>query len=388
MSSASEPVLTGVTYWARDLGPYVWHDFDAERARADLRAVAASGLRALRTLLPWDVFMPSTARPDGAALRNFETLLAIADDVDVAVIPVLFAQTFGDCVFLPVYAIDVDAPRTGVRTVTGGVVQPGGPRDQYVDSRMLEAEVRWLEGMLDAFAGNPVIAMWDLGHDPATTVRPRRIEQLRQWTAAHASRIHEAGERCALTLGGTDITTARGVRLDVVAQSVDVLGMTIDSGALGLADSGLDAGAVAFLLQLGMRLAGDGAPVHAHVAPGDAGTAPDPEDLLRRFGGDVADRIAAIGCSGAHATHWSDCSERVDRLPPFDRHPELAHRGLVDVSGSPTAFGDGWLRATAAIGAAHPPRPWPDTIDSADYYANLPHSIADLYAAWQHLADE
>ncbi len=378
-------MLTGVTYWARDLGPYVWHDFDPERTRYDLRAIAASGLRTVRTLLSWDVFMPTVSRVNATALRDFETLLATAESLDLSVIPVLFAQTVGDCVMLPPYAIDVDAPWPGVRTVTGGVVQPGGPRDQYTDSRMAEAEQRWLEGMLAEFAGNRVVEMWDLGHDPATTVRPRRVEQLRAWTAAHAARIHDAGERCTLTLGAADITTARGVRLNVVAESVDVLGIAVDPAALAFARSELDAGAVSFLLQLGMRLAG-AVPLHAHVDCRD-GAIPD-ADTLRRFGGDVVDRTEAVGCEGVHALHWSDCAERIAGDPPFDRHADLARRGVVDTNGSPTAYGDGLLRAAAASGATQLPRPWPDSLDASDYYENLPHSIDDLYVAWQRLGDE
>ena len=385
MSSAREPVITGVTYWARDLGPYVWHDFDPERTRFDLRAIADSGLRTVRTLLSWDVFMPAVSRLEPSALRNFETFLATAESLDLSVIPVLFAQTIGDCVMLPAYAIDVGSPRPRVRAVTGGVVQPGGSRDQYTDSRMVEAEQRWLEGMLDAFAGNRVVAIWDLGHDPATTVRPRRIEELRAWTAAHAARIHDAGERCMLTLGAADITTARGVRFNVVAESVDALGIAAEPAAMAFAGSELDAGAVSFLLQLGMRLAGE-TRLHAHVDCRDGANAD--ADAMRRFGGDVVDRAEAVGCDGVHALHWSDCAERIAGDPPFDRHADLARRGVVDTNGSPTAYGDGLLRAAAATGEAQLPRPWPDSLDAADYYENLPHSIDDLYAAWQRLGAE
>ena len=100
MSPAGEPVLAGVTYWSRDLGPYVWHRFDPERVQHDLRAIADCGLSTVRTLLPWDVFMPAVARPDAAALRNLETLLTLAAAAGLRVIPVLFAQAVGDCVFL------------------------------------------------------------------------------------------------------------------------------------------------------------------------------------------------------------------------------------------------------------------------------------------------
>lgn len=382
----SEQVATGVTYWSRDVGPYVWHEFDAERTSHDLRAMANAGVRLVRTLLPWDVFMPAVARPDANALRNLEMLLTTAEQLEMRVIPVLFAQALGDCVALPAYAIDVDAARPGVRVVTGGVVQPGGPRDQYTDSRMIEAQLRWLEGVLNAFAGNPTIAMWDLGHDPATVMRPRRIDHLRSWCASMTAPLREAGERVTLTLGAGDITTARGVRLDAVASALDALGLAVDPLTLEFARGDTGARPVAFLAQLAMALAGPGAALHLHlgIAHNDE---PDAR-ALQRLTRDAVNRLVAVGCSGVHASAWSDCSERVARVPPFERAPDLARRGLIDAGLNPTAVGDAWLQVTATAGDAQPPVPWPQLIDSADYYANLPHSIDDLYAVWQADADD
>lgn len=389
MSTAGEQVITGVTYWSRDLGPYVWHQFDSDRVRHDLQAMADAGVQVVRTLLPWDVFMPAISQPDARALRNLETLLSAAEAVSIRVIPVLFAQAIGDCVFLPHYAIDVDAARPNVRAVSAGVVQPGGPRDQYTDPRMLEAEVRWLEGILGAFAGNPVVAMWDIGHDPAGVMRPRRIDHLRTWAAMLAGVIHEAGERCAATLGVADITTARGVRLDAVASSVDALGIAIDAGSLSFATPVPSAAAVAFVAQLALRLAGADVALHCHVvAAHGLDAAADAVAHAQRFGGDSVDRLIACGCVGVHAGAWSDCSERVEALAPFDRHPGLGLVGLLDTGGAPTPFGSAWLRAIANAGSTQPQQPWPASVDVADYYANLPHSIDDLFAAWAHVVDD
>ncbi|MBV8527728.1 MAG: hypothetical protein JOZ75_05390 [Candidatus Dormibacteraeota bacterium] len=389
MSPAGDAVLTGVTHWSRDLGPYVWHRFDRDRVQHDLQAIADAGVQTVRTLLPWDVFMPAITHPDDGALRNLETVLALSEAVGLRVVPVLFAQTLGDCVFLPHYAIDVDAARPGVRAVTDGVVQPGGPRDQYTDSRMIEAELRWLEAVLTAFAGNPVIAMWDLGHDPASVMRPRRIEQLRAWAAMLAGPVHDAGERCAVTLGVADITTARGVRLEAVASAVDALGLAVDAESLSFATPAPSAAAVTFVAQLALRLAAGDTPLHCHLSA-DHATDVEPEAIagVQRFAGDSVDRLVDAGCAGIHAGAWSECSERVYALAPFDRRPDLARRGLVDTAGTPTAFGAAWLRGAANAGSAQPPQPWPESLDVADYYANLPHSIDDLFAEWARVAGD
>ena len=389
MSPAGEPVLTGVTYWSRDLGPYVWHRFDAERVQHDLQAIADAGVGTVRTLLPWDVFMPAVSRPDAGAMRNLDTFLALAAAAQIRVIPVLFAQAVGDCVFLPHYAIDVGSARPNVRAVTAGVVQPGGPRDQYTDAQMVEAELRWLEGILTEFAGNPTVALWDLGHDPASVMRPRRIDELRAWAAMLAAVVHEAGERCMLTLGSADVTTARGVRLEAVAGSVDALAIAVDAESLSFASPLPSAAAVTFVAQLALRLAAVDTPLHCQLSlahADDAGAAAVAD--TQRFAGDSVDRLVAVGCAGIHAGAWSDCSERVDALAPFDRRADLSQRGVVDTGGTPTPFGAAWLRGVANAGSTQAPQPWPDGLDAADYYANLPHSIDDLFAEWARDADD
>ena len=377
IDAARGPVLAGVTYWSGELGPYVWHEYDAERVRQDMQAMSALGLHAVRTLLPWDVFVPSPSRVEPGCLRNLEAFLGAAEAASLRVIPVLFAQSVGDCIMLPPYAIDVGARRRGVRVVTAGVTQPGGPRDQYTDPRMLEAEMLWLDTMLDAFAGNPVVAMWDLGHDPGTMMRPRRINDMRTWAEMFATRVHDRGERCTLTLGGGDVTTARGVRLDAVSAAVDALGLAVDPAEGGF-------GRLAFLTQLAWALAGP-APPPLHVELGVTNAGGDDAGRPVR---DAVSALLEVGAAGIRAAAWSDCGERIATFPPFDRRPWLARRGLVSADGESTAYGDAWVASMRGEHERRPPQPWPDSIDSADYYANLPHSIDDLYAEWQRVAGD
>ena len=136
-----------MTLWSSEVGPYLWHEFDAVRTERELQRIAASGHAAVRTLLPWDAFMPTPRGVDDRRLRAFESFLAIAGRQSLAVVPVLFAQSLGGCIMLPAFAIDVNRKRPGVRVLTDAVVQPGGPRDQYTDQLMLEAALLWLEAV-------------------------------------------------------------------------------------------------------------------------------------------------------------------------------------------------------------------------------------------------
>ena len=328
-----QPVDFGVTYWSREVGPYVWHEYDAARTEGELRAIKSAGHQTVRTHLLWDAFMPTPARVEPARLGNFEHFLNMAMELSLHVVPVLFVQTLGGCVMLPSYAIDVDARRTGVRAVTDAVTQPGGPRYVYTDQLMLEVCVRWIDQMLGAFAGHPAISMWDIGHDPAGGVRPQRIEHLRSWVAMIAARLREREQRCMLSLSSDDLVIARAVRPAVVASLVDAVGLDLSGPALALAGGERDPAAATFLAQLCESLSGS-APLIAHVqraaspsAEAADDTASEDDALTRRFVAGAVDGLIDCGCIAVMAAMWSNPGPRATTVPPFDRRAAHARCG-------------------------------------------------------------
>jgi hypothetical protein len=396
-ATSRQAVDIGVTYWSREVGPYVWHEYDAARVESELRAIKSAGHGVVRTHLLWDAFMPTPERVEPARLRDFDRLLAVAADLALQVIPVLFLQTLGGCVMLPAYAIDVDARRPGLRVISGAVKQPGGPRYLYTDPLMLETCVRWIDDMLAAFAGHPTIAMWDLGHDPAGGVRPHRIEHVRSWVALLSGRIHDREERCMLTLSANDLVTARAMRPALVADLVDAVGVDLGGRALAQAGGIADPSSAAFLVQLAQSLAGD-APLIAHLGAhraddidaddSDADSADDTDASARRFAAAAVDALINLGCAGVFASMWSNPGPRAAAVPPFDNDMDLRALGVVDAAGSPTAFGSVWLEQTRRERERSDPAPWPKRLDVDDYYANLPESLHELRAAWERGSSE
>ncbi|MGA8636003.1 MAG: hypothetical protein WB805_14305 [Candidatus Dormiibacterota bacterium] len=382
-----------MTYWSREVGPYIWHEYDAVRTEMDLRAIKASGHHTVRTHLLWDAFMPTPSRVEPARQRNFEHFVGVAAELSLQVIPVLFVQTLAGCVMLPAYAIDVDARRPGVRAVTDAVTQPGGPRYVYTDQLMLEVCARWIDEMLSAFAGHPAIAMWDMGHDPAGGVRPQRIEHLRAWTAMMSDRIHEREQRCMLSLGADDLVIAHAVRPAEVARLVDVVGLDLSGNALAQVGGMLEPAAATFLAQLGESLTGS-APLFAHLHAAERSVATGDDDELdgdaqtRRFVAGAVDSLVDCGCAGMIAAMWSSPGPRAAEVPPFDRRHGLRDAGLMDALGAETAFGSVWLEETRRERERAVPNPWPATIDVEDYYANLPESLHELRAAWERGSSE
>ncbi|MBJ7609733.1 MAG: hypothetical protein JF887_09960 [Candidatus Dormibacteraeota bacterium] len=385
----------GVSYRPAAVGPYLWHEFNADVVTRDLTQIAARRIPVVRLNLSWDAFMPSDRVPNPRRMRDLETLLGTARELGIRVVPTLFAQSIGDCVMLPSYAIDRRAPRQGVRCITDGRVVTGGPRDIYADPLMLEVQVRWLDAMLAAFAHHPAIAAWDLGVDPATTIRPRRTVHMSTWAALLAERVHAQEEQCRLTLGQTDVVRARGVRLAAVAPYVDILGLAMEPQRLPLPSEGLDPGRGIFIAALAQALAGASVPliVEIGLASGDSAADAEPEgtpdrvtapsEVTRSSCDQLLQRLAGSGVAGLHAGSWSDWGQRLREAPPADRLPWLARSGLVDATGVSKPVADAWDALTGRDHSVATSSPYPANIDVESYYAGLPDSLLDLYASWQ-----
>src|ERR1035437_1658374 len=191
----------GVTYWPADVGPYLWHEFHPATVIRDLTAIASRRIPVVRVMLSWDVFMPSDRAPNGRRMRDLETLLNAARDVGIRVVITLFAQSLGDCVMLPAYAIDRRGPRAG----GGGLadpragaarargVPPAHPPQQRASGRA--ASRRWRRGRRcsrngctprRSNAGSPSVrTTWSAA--AASASRPlRSTSMFWDWPSAHS----------------------------------------------------------------------------------------------------------------------------------------------------------------------------------------------------------
>ncbi len=374
----------------------MWHEFDADAVRRDLSAIAARRIETVRVQLSWDAFMPSDRAPNPRRMRDLEILLTVARELGLRLVLTVFAETIGDCLMLPAYAVDRRNPRRGVRCVTDARVVDGGPRDIYTDPLMLEVQVRWLDALLGGFASHPAIAAWELGHDPASTIRPARIADLVGWVALLAERVRGQDERCRLTLGQSDVVRGRAVRLASVADSVDELGLTVRPQRLPLPGDPLAPGRVLFVVELAMALAGPAVPlvVELGIAAGDVGeedavddgvvdrvTAPD--HIAAHRCDELLQRLLSAGVAGVHSAAWSDWGARLLAVPPSDLRPWLSREGIVDSAGVSKLVAQAWDALVSPQRTVAARAPYPAVIDVESYYANLPDSLLDLHASWQ-----
>jgi hypothetical protein len=377
-------LTVSLDYQPAATGPFLWQAFDTAAVSSDLAAIARAGFREVRVGLAWDSFMPDARGVDPRRMGEFDTLLRVAGAHGMGIVPVLFIQAHGDCVFLPARAVMRDARRRGVRVLSEGMPEPGGPRDVWTDPLMLELADRWARAMAAGFANHPALAAWDLGDDPARVLRPRRIPDLAAWVAVAGAPLRQRGDRVQMTLGADDLLRGRGVRLGSLSSLLDRIDIAIRPAQLRRLQLP-EPEALLFIAQLAQALAGDqGGQIGLALAmPSPGGDEEGMDELAAAATVDqLVERRTEAGVSALRATAWCDLHPRLRERAPYDRHDWRRRCGLLSLDGAEKPALGPWSRLARADLAAPPPNPWPPHLDVEAFYANLPDSVLDLAAAW------
>jgi hypothetical protein len=106
-------------------------------------------------------------------------------------------------------------------------------------------------------------------------------------------------------------------------------------------------------------------------------------DDARRVVDELLQRLVGSGVAGIHAAAWSDWGERLREVPPADRRPWCARLGIVDSTGVAKPVASAWDALCSREHAVGPHVSYAPDIDVDSYYASIPESLLDLYAAWQ-----
>ena len=377
-------LTVSLDYQPATTGPFLWQAFDTAALTTDLAAIARAGFQEVRVGLAWDSFMPDARGVDPRRMGEFDSLLRVAAAHGMRIVPVLFIQAHGDCVFLPRRAVRRDARRRGVRVLSDGMQEPGGPRDAWTDPLMLELADGWARAMAAGFAGHPALAAWDLGDDPASVLRPRRIPDLAGWVALVGEPLRRRGDRIQITLGAEDLLRARGVRLGSLSGLLDRIDIAVRPAQLRRLQLP-EPEALLFVAQLAQALAGEQpgqiGMALAMPSPGDDDEGTD-EPVAAAAVDQLVERRTEAGVSALRATVWRDLHPRLRERAPYDRHDWLRRCGLVRLDGAEKAALGPWSRLARADLAVPSPNPWPPHLDVEAFYADLPDSVLDLAVAW------
>src|SRR5919201_188401 len=94
----------GVNYWPRKKAMYWWKDFDRAEVEAEFGEIAALKLQVARIFLFWEDFQPAPDQVSDRALGDLGTVLDVARETGIKVMPTFFTGHMSGINWWPVCA--------------------------------------------------------------------------------------------------------------------------------------------------------------------------------------------------------------------------------------------------------------------------------------------
>lgn len=187
--------VLGCNYWASDVGIRMWSQWNEQTVRNDFRCLAEHGIRTVRVFPTWSDFQPIQAvtvfggRVEGysvddgttllydnndeaginkEAMAHFGTLLDIAEEYDLQIIPSIVTGWMSGRLFAPEALRD---------------------RNLLCDPLAIKWEVRFCRQFVRAFRERKCITAWCLGNECNCCAPVETEEQAWLWTASISNAI-------------------------------------------------------------------------------------------------------------------------------------------------------------------------------------------------------
>jgi hypothetical protein len=341
-NAAAPSVPCGVTLHLAERGPYLWEEADRRYAAAALARIAEAGVELVRLPLVWESFQPTPSRVAASSLGRLVELLDEADSVGLRVLPWLFVGPWMGLRLLPPWAVGPPGP--GGRTVyTRGRRRELPGLDLWTEPAQLEAQGRLIDELGSALDGHPALWGWEVAAAPERAFGHAPLVVRADWLRRHAERI--AGRPDAAPAGVSLDADEVATLGPAIASSVAWLGILPSLQTPPWAEEGLlDPYVLPYLACLLRWLSGrpallhvlgrPGAPPEAELPPGVSREALHTEAELGRAAERLLGLVPLAETAAVVARVWADPAPRLMRLPPFDREPLQALRGLVRADGA------------------------------------------------------
>ena len=415
----------GVNYWPRSSATAMWRAFDRGEIAEDFRRIAELGLDTVRFFVRWDDFAPRPDELDPVMLERLETLVSLAADARLRIMPVLFCGHQNGVNYLPAWALDRAGPRGRFPTVCGTTESPYASANTYTGP-LLDAQLFFARTVGERLRAHPAIVAWDIGHAFTNVCQPSDAKvvsgehstqpaseyEVADWSRRLSATLREAAN--APSTAGThsdDLLYDRNIRLTSLCAPFGFASMQGSTVDCGFARNRLDPEVVPFLALLTAafsfkrvlvtgfgnptcppakfsafeRFALPGEPPNMTIAPDDSVFAMYPclrEDENAAYCTGVLERLHADGRLGAYWWCWADYAPA-----PLGAAPHAGSYGIVRQDGSekPVAAAlAAFARQERDVVKAHDM----PMIASAYYYRTLPTSTATMYDAFLGTLDE
>jgi endo-1,4-beta-mannosidase len=400
----------GVNYWPSRSAMAMWQRFDDGEIREDFARIAGLGLDTVRFFLRWDDFQPAADTMDAMMLERLETVVALAHDVGLRVMPTLFCGHMSGVNWLPAWALDRTTTHGRFRTITRDGESPYGVGDFYTGA-LLDAQLLFAHTVSERLRAHPAIVAWDLGNEFSNMREPTSEFAAAEWSRRLTAELRETSQ-LPVTAGthGEDLTRDRNIRFASLCAPFAFATMHGYSVYSAFARNRLDPEVVPFLALLAQSFSfkpllftefGNPTCPPNKLSPFERVALPDepaaptisPDDPLfatyacltevenAAYCTSVLDRLHADGRLGAYYWCWADYDTTLHCEPPFDRAPHETSFGIIRSDGTekPVAAA---LSAFAREEREVIPASDMPMISATYYYRTLPASTKTLYDAF------
>jgi endo-1,4-beta-mannosidase len=400
----------GVNYWPSRSAMAMWQRFDDGEIREDFARIAGLGLDTVRFFLRWDDFQPAADTMDAMMLERLETVVALAHDVGLRVMPTLFCGHMSGVNWLPAWALDRTTTHGRFRTITRDGESPYGVGDFYAGA-LLDAQLLFAHTVSERLRAHPAIVAWDLGNEFSNMREPTSEFAAAEWSRRLTAELRETSQ-LPVTAGthGEDLTRDRNIRFASLCAPFAFATMHGYSVYSAFARNRLDPEVVPFLALLAQSFSfkpllftefGNPTCPPNKLSPFERVALPDepaaptisPDDPLfatyacltevenAAYCTSVLDRLHADGRLGAYYWCWADYDTTLHCEPPFDRAPHETSFGIIRSDGTekPVAAA---LSAFAREEREVIPASDMPMISATYYYRTLPASTKTLYDAF------
>jgi len=410
MTTTSETRIftTGVNYWPRKKAMYWWKDFDRAEVEAEFAEIAALKLDLVRICLLWEDFQPAPERVNDRALADLGTVLDVAQEVGLMVMPTFFTGHMSGINWWPAWALSdrEEEPDAGTMwRISGGAYTTRVGRDVYADPFMLDAACRLVAAVCGRYGERPAVYSWNLANEPDLFCQPKTYEDGAAWNRTLSTLIRRhSSHPVSAGMQMPTISANNGFRPDLLAPHDDYLTMHAYSIYYPLTerDEPLNSDLVPLTCLVTEALGGKrvlfeefgyassekgDVSEHRVVRRGWGDTAQyfADDEAGGRYYREVLDKLVRCGALGACAWMFSDYDPALWDRPPFDSHVHERFFGLTRYDGTLKPSGEAMremaLRAKVGDLPSRDIGPW--TLNPAEWYQDPTANFDRLFRHWR-----
>jgi endo-1,4-beta-mannosidase len=168
----SDRFLVGVNYWPASQFINMWKDFNATAIEEDFAKAKEYGIELLRFFITWEDFQPHPNLVDQAQLKNLDTLLSVAVNLDLKVIPTLLVGHMSATNWLPAWLQSDESGQNTWPVYYDQRLSSKLPFSIYSHPIALKAQELLIKTVVAAMKHHTSIWSWDFSNEMDNIQKP------------------------------------------------------------------------------------------------------------------------------------------------------------------------------------------------------------------------